>query len=176
MARGMAAGEPIVSQAQNKAFDEGAERMGLGTSASAKERGRFVWDPKQNKLVRPWEVEREEENFAKDAPVLVGRFYEGVPSPLGDGVVFQSRAQHRAYMREKGLTTIDDYNAPGGAWDRAEAKRKEGFASPEHRRDRQERIGRRLYEVEKMPQAKYDRVVREVAERRARRGQGTPTE
>jgi hypothetical protein len=173
MARGTAVGEKPVSQAQTNAWDENADRIGLGQGESAHERGMFVWDPIQQKLVRP--DERVEEERAIDAPIMVDRFYEGVPSPI-DGTVFQSRRQHRQYMKDRGLTTTDDYDKPGGYWDRAEQRRAAPFSTAEQHRDRQERIGRRLYEVLKMPQEKYDREVREIARRRAERGPAVPTQ
>lgn len=175
MARGTVVGEQVVSQAQSRAFDEGAERIGLGKSDRAKERGRFVWDEKRQKLVRPWEVEMDETKEARFAPISTDRHYEGVASPI-DGTVFQSRRQYQAYCKAKGLANASDYDKPGGAWDKAEAKRAQRFATPEQQRDRQERIGRRLYEIEKMSQSKYDRECREIEQRRRARGPGTPTE
>lgn len=176
MARGTVVGEAVVSQAQSKAWDENADRIGLGKSESAKERGVFVWDPKVGKLVRPWEREMDETAEARSAPIMVDRFYEGVPSPRGDGVVFQSRRQHREYMKAHNLTTIDDFNSPGGQWDRAAERRKAPFSDPKVRRERRDAIGRRLYEVEKMSSAQYERVCREVERRRRERGPGSPTE
>jgi hypothetical protein len=171
----MANGEAVVSQAQTKAFDEGYDRAGLGRSRGAKERGSFVWDSERKKLVRPWEIEMDQTRMAKFAPISVDRHYENVRSPI-DGHVFRSRRDHKEYMRRKGLTTIDDYNAPGGAWDKAEAKRAQGFAAPEQKRVRRDAIGKRLYEIEKLPQKVYDKQVREVAIRRAKRGTAEPTE
>lgn len=173
--RGTVVGERVQSQAQTEAWDENAERIGLGKGETAKERGVFVWDEKQQKLVRPWEKDMDDTQEARFAPISVDRHYEGVVSPI-DGTVFQSRRQHKQYMKDRGLTTADDYDKPGGAWDQAEKRRAAPFSTPEQHRERKERIGRRLYEIEKMPQAKYEREVKEAALRRARRGPGMPTE
>ena len=175
MARGIAAGERVVSQANTEAYDQGYDASGLGKSKRSKERGSWVWDDKAGKLVRPWEHDWGNTKTARSAPISVDRHYEGVPSPI-DGTVFQSRRQHREYMRARNLTTIDDFNGKGGQWERAEAKRALKLSTPESRKDRRERIGRRMYEIEKTPQAKYDREVKAAAVKRARRGTAVPTE
>jgi hypothetical protein len=95
MARGMVNNEPIVSQAQTKAFDEGYER----TFGDRKpQRGRFIYDPAQGKCV-PADDYRAPERAA-DAPILSGRFYENTAAT--DGVDIGSRAKHRAYMKDRG--------------------------------------------------------------------------
>lgn len=176
MARGTVVNEPVVSQANTAAFRDGYDRSGLGTSPSAKEKGPFVWDPKQGKLVRPWEYDFGNTNRAISAPISVDRHYEGVRSPI-DGTVFQSRRQHRTYMKARGLCTTDDFDKPGGYWDRMDAAKKKGLAaSPETKRQRRDRIGRRLYEISKKDQKTYDREARDVLLRRAKRGRHTPTE
>jgi hypothetical protein len=164
----MVVGERVQSQAQTREFDEGYDRT-FGTERS-KERGVFVWDDKLGKMVRPWEKGVDETPEARHAPINCDRHYENVPSPI-DGHVFRSRRDHQEYMKARGLAIASDYDRPGGHWDRAEAKRAEGFSSAEHRRARQELIGRRLYEIEKMPQKQYDRQVEEARRRRAARTQ-----
>jgi hypothetical protein len=172
MARGTAAGERVISQAGTETFRSEYDRI---FGERAPKRGRWVQDPETGELVDAESYAPPER--AIDAPICAGRFYENVPSPLGDGKVFASRSDYNGYLREKGLTPTADYDKPGGEWDRAEARRQNGLAaSPESRRDRQERLGRHLYEVEKMPQAKYDKQVREVERRRRERGPGIPTE
>lgn len=158
--RGTVIGESVVSRAETKEYDEGHERT--FNKPTGERGGSWVWDPKANDgrggLVRPWEKGVEEERRALDAPVMAGRFYENVVSPL-DGHVFTSRADYQRYCRERGVTNTSDYDGPGGEWERAAKKREQGFAAPEHKKARQEIIGRRLYEVSKIPQAKYDRQV-----------------
>jgi len=176
MARGIAANEPVVSQAQTRAFDEGADRIGLGKSRASKERGVWVLDRATGRLVRPWEAtELDETRPAKHAPISVDRHYEGVRSPI-DGTVFQSRRQHKQYMKDRGLTTADDFNAKGGYWDKAALKRAQGLSTTEHKRDRRDRIGKRLYEVEKLPQKAYDQQVQAADRKRRERGTAVPTE
>ena len=109
--------------------------------------------------LRPWEKGITEEQRALDAPIIVGREYEGVVSPI-DGHVFTGRTDYYRYCKEKNLTPAADYDKPGGTWDKAAEARKTAFTSPEAKRARQDVIGRRLYEVEKMPQAKYEREVK----------------
>jgi len=175
MARGTVVNEQVVSMANTESFREGYDRSGLGTSASAKDKGRFVWDPERKALVRPWEVDMDTTRMAKHASVIVGREYENVPSPRGDHV-FTGRTDYNRYMKRHNLANASDFDRPGGCWDKAEAKRKQGFSTPEQQKDRRDRIGRRLYEIEKMPQKKYEEQVREASIRRAKRGTATPTD
>ena len=76
MARGMVVGEAIVSQAQTKAFDEGYERT---FGARKPQRGRWVWDAAQGKLVSA-------EDYVPPAAktgtgIMVDRFMEGERAP-----------------------------------------------------------------------------------------------
>lgn len=171
MARGMANNEAIVSQANTKAYEEGYDRAGLGKAP--REPGRFVW--RDGKLVNAADVEMDETRMAVSAPVIVGRQYENVPSPRGDHV-FTGRTDYNRYMKRHNLTHVSDFDSPGGQWERQAKEKSQGFSSEKQRRDRRERIGRRLYEVEKMPQKQYDAQVREAAIKRAQRGTAEPTE
>jgi hypothetical protein len=89
---------------------------------------------------------------ARNAPVMVDRFYENTSVPVYEnGQVKQvdigSRKRHREYMRQRGLTTADDFDKPGGEWERA-AKEREQRAKgifPDARERRQE-LGRIAYE------------------------------
>jgi putative FmdB family regulatory protein len=51
------------------------------------------------------------------------RHYEGLRAP--DGSDISSRTKHRAYMKAKGLTTVDDYT---GTWKRQAQERAERLA------------------------------------------------
>jgi len=62
----------------------------------------------------------EPDPHAKNAPIMVDRFYEGTKGPEGEDL--GSRRKHRAFMREKGLTTMDDYKE---TWAKAEQQRKD---------------------------------------------------
>jgi hypothetical protein len=135
MARGMVNNEPIVSQAQTKAFDEGYER----TFGDRKpQRGRFIYDPAQGKCV-PADDYRAPERAA-DAPILSGRFYENTAAT--DGVDIGSRAKHRAYMKDRGLAPADDFSP--GYYERI---RKE--AQEQTRKSRREALERKFYEISK---------------------------
>ena len=135
MARGTANGEPIVSQAQNRAFDEGYDRT-FGTERG--ERGRFVWDEAQKKLVRAEDYVPLER--AVNAPILSGRFYENTKAT--DGTDIGSRSKHRRYMSERGLTSSSDFSP----------RYYEGIKRERERAakaSRRETIARKLYEITK---------------------------
>ena len=57
-----------------------------------------------------------------DAALWNDRSYAGLAST--DGVAIDSRSKHRAYMRERGLTTADDFS---DEWRRAADKRADFF-------------------------------------------------
>lgn len=115
MARGTAAGEPVVSQANTDGFRDGYART-FGDKPV--QRGRWVWDRELGKFVDAASYVPPEE--AKDAPVMVGRFYEEVgPSPV-DGSEINSRAKHREHMKRHGLTLMDDFK---GEWARKAEQR-----------------------------------------------------
>jgi len=135
--RGTAAGEPIVSQARTREFDEGYDRT-FGDHPPI--RGKWVMTP--HGLVPADEYVPE--SRALDAPVMVGRFYENMTAQ--DGTDISTRARHRAYMREKGLTTIDDYK---GEWAKAQEKRAEIAQGKMPSKTRREAIARKMYEIDK---------------------------
>jgi hypothetical protein len=63
-----------------------------------------------------------------DAPIASGRFYENTSIPVYEnGQVKQidvgSRQKHRTFLKDRGLTTADDYDKPGGEWERAAKER-----------------------------------------------------
>jgi hypothetical protein len=135
MARGMVVGEAIVSQANSEDFRSGYER----TFGDRKpQRGRWVWDEAQGRLVPADEYRAPER--AVDAPILAGRFYENTCAT--DGADIGSRAKHRVYMRDRGLASADDFSP--GYYERV---RKD--AQEQHRKERRETIARRLYEIDK---------------------------
>ncbi len=157
MARGMAAGEKIVSQAQSRAFDEGADRIGLGRSRQSRERGKWILDPKTGKLVRPWEYTGPTAELAKNAPIASGRFYEEAgPSPI-DHSEINSKRKYREHMRRYDVTNASDYEK---TWQQAEKERakavlpgKEFLEKGVHRpqgydaKEIKEAIGRSIYEL-----------------------------
>ena len=69
---------------------------------------------------------------AIDHPCGSDRIYDGLKTL--DGVDVSTKAKHRAYMKERGLTTADDYR---GEWTRAAAQRAESLAGndPSRRED-----------------------------------------
>jgi hypothetical protein len=135
MARGMVVGEAIVSQANSEDFRSGYER----TFGDRKpQRGRWVWDEAQGQLVPADEYRAPER--AVDAPILAGRFYENTCAT--DGSDIGSRQKHRAYMKDRGLAPADDFSP--GYYERVRTQ-----AQEQHRKERREKIARRLYEIDK---------------------------
>lgn len=135
MARGTVNGEPVVSQANNDAYREGYTRA-LGDRPV--QRGKWVWDEAQQKLVRAEDYCPPER--AVNAPILVDRFYEGVKAT--DGTDIGSRRKHRAYMKAHGLTTADDFGP--GYFTRIKREREAAT-----KKERREVIARRMWEIDK---------------------------
>lgn len=135
MARGTVNGEPVVSQAATDDFREGYSRT-FGDKPV--QRGRWVWDEAQQKLVKAEDYVPPER--AVDAPILVDRFYEGAKAT--DGTDIGSRRKHRAYMKAHGLTTMDDF---GPGYFQRLKREKEAAA----KKERREVIARRMYEIDK---------------------------
>ena len=76
------------------------------------------------------------ERFFETVPALAlsnalagDRHYDGLRAT--DGTDISSRSKHRAYMREKNLTTADDFTQ---TWAKAEAQRREIFAGQDSTR------------------------------------------
>lgn len=106
------------------------------------QRGKWVWDEAQMKLVRAEDYIPPER--AVDAPIMVDRFYEGQVTP--DGVDIGSRRKHRQYMRDNGLTTSDDFTE---TWKKAAAVRERSRTEGAPDSARREQVGRAMYELEK---------------------------
>lgn len=61
---------------------------------------------------------------------------ESFVSPV-DGTVITTRPQREAYMREHGLAYTEDYNKPGGFWEKAQRARADylaGKTNPDSKR------------------------------------------
>ena len=84
------------------------------------------------------------EEKAINAPIMMDRFYENTAAP--DGTDIGSRRRHREYMRERGLTTADDYT---GTWQQAARERERIVAGDVDHAERREAIGRAAYELSK---------------------------
>ena len=136
MARGMAAGEPIVSQARTEEYDKGYDAA-FGADRKP-ERGRWIWDPERKELVRAEDYVPP--SRAVDAPVMVGRFYETMQTV--DGADITSRAKHKAYCEREGVTPFSDYS-PGWFEGVQKAKRREA------KKSRREAIERAFYKMQK---------------------------
>lgn len=77
-----------------------------GFGEGTKEKGRFIWDKAQEKLVRAEDYVPPSE--ALSAPIMVDRFYEGLKSP--DGVDIGSRGKYRDYLKATGLAPGSDFS------------------------------------------------------------------
>lgn len=144
MARGMVVGEPIVSQAQTKAFDEGYERTFGERPANV--RGRYVYVAELGRCVKVGEDWRPTD--AERVPVVGDSHYDGLQAT--DGTDISTRTRHREYMRRHGLTTVDDFTETF----KAKAKEREAYFTEdrgpaEESKHRRETIGRAIYELEK---------------------------
>jgi hypothetical protein len=142
MARGTVIGEPVVSQANSAAFDEGYDRV-FGKDRQPV-RGRWVYDPVQQKCVPADEYQPPER--AINAPIMMDRFYEGVRAT--DGTDIGSRRKHRQYMKDHGLTTADDFK---GEWAKAKAKRDDMKAGKWHDPRRREVLERAFWKINGKP-------------------------
>lgn len=132
--RGTAAGEPVVSQANTKEFAEGHERV-FGNKRA--QRGKWIWDAEQEKLV-PADEYRPPER-ALDAPIMSGRFYEN--QAMTDGTPVGSRRRYAQWLKDHDATHASDYS--------------DGFRARLHKeRERtqekeiRETVGRTVYQLE----------------------------
>lgn len=102
--RGTVIGEKVVSRARTEEFDAGYDRT-FGKDRKP-QRGRWIWDEAQQKLVAADEYVPP--SRALDAPILAGRFYENTKAT--DGTDIGSRAKHAAYMKANGIAAASDFS------------------------------------------------------------------
>jgi hypothetical protein len=135
MARGSAVNESIQSQAATEEYRSEHERI-FGDRPI--QRGRWIWDEAQQKLVRAEDYRPPER--ATNAPILMDRFYENTAAT--DGTDIGSRRKHRRYMKDRGLAPADDFSPGWYAKEKAAQKR-------EQDRSRRETLGRAIYKMDK---------------------------
>ena len=127
-------------------------------------RARYVHRPDHPKastfgMVDVRELIEEPAERAIDAPIMVGRFYEGAfvdrmepDEKKGMAKLNRydvgTRKRHREYMKRYDLATADDFNKPGGYWERAAKEREQVSKGENDRKERREAIGKAMYEVE----------------------------
>jgi hypothetical protein len=99
--RGMVAGQPIVTQAQSKEFDEGYQRI-FGKGGG--ERGRFIY--RDGQLVR---VDADWTDAERRAETLTEEIVHG-NTKTTDGVDISSRKKRRDYMRAVGVADAGDFS------------------------------------------------------------------
>jgi hypothetical protein len=100
-----------------------------GFGEGTKEKGRFIWDESQQKLVRYEDYVPP--SRALDAPIITDRHYEGARAT--DGTDIGSRRKHQEYMKLNGLAPANDFSP--SYYDRV---RKEKAA--EEKRERREAV------------------------------------
>ena len=120
MARGMVAGEGIVSQAATDEFREGHERV-FGERQSG-QRGRWIYDAELGRLVRAEDYRPPAQ--ALNAPIIADRIHEGTTIHDGERVVdIGSRQKRRDFMRRTGLEDAGDASRSYLAGQRREQER-----------------------------------------------------
>lgn len=140
MARGMVVNEPIVSQAQTRAFDEGYDAAGLGKSEEAKERGRFVWDAERKCLVRAEDYRPPPAKCGTE--IMADRVHEGTFFDAGNGMEdIGSKSKRRQFMKAHGLEDATDATPE---W-RESIKKQQAREDAQRRRAAMERAARELY-------------------------------
>lgn len=102
-------------------------------------RTRYRWDDETQRLV---EVGSDWVPTAR-VEINVDRNYENLG--LQDGTVVNSRRQHQAYMKEKGLTLADDFK---GVWAQQQKQREAMRRGDFDRKARREALGRAAYQLE----------------------------
>jgi hypothetical protein len=100
-------------------------------------RTRYRWDAAEQKLV---EVGADYTPPARHQ-INSDRHYENLA--LTDGTIINSRRQHRAYMKAKGLTLADDFK---GVWAKQAEERKRVTEGTHDREARREALGRAAFE------------------------------
>ena len=134
MARGMAAGEQIVSQAGTEEFREGFDR----TFGDRKpQRGRWVMTSKG--LVPASEYVPE--HFAVDAPILTDRVHEGQKAP--DGTPIDTRRKRAAWMKAADVVDYSDGESLRQKRSAEQAAKARGEFKPD--KELRDIIGRELY-------------------------------
>lgn len=103
---------------------------------------RYRWDKELGKLV---ELGSDEDLQAR-GQFITDSAYANLPEHLN------TRAKHRAYMRERGLALADDFKE---TWAKAGEKRAAYFRGEDPKR--KEQVRETFERVALMPQARYDR-------------------
>jgi hypothetical protein len=127
MARGMVNGEPVVSQANSKAYADNYERI-FGKDHKP-QRGRWSFGSS------------DDTRKALHAPIIADRIHEGTVSPI-DGSDIGSRAKRRAHMRAHG---VEDATDATPEW-RESIKRQQEREDDRGRRAAMDAAARTLYQ------------------------------
>lgn len=136
--RGMVAGQPIVTQAQSKEFDEGFDRI-FGKERKPVEKGRFVYSQEAGQVVKVGSGWTDAEQRALTA--TEGITYRNARAT--DGTDISSRTKHRNYLKANNLSMASDFKEH---WKKAEQHREAVQSGNADTRERREIIGRALHE------------------------------
>ena len=139
MARGTVVGEPVVSQAQTKEYDEGYERT-FGKDRKSV-RGRWVYDAALGKCVPADEYQAPEAKHGTG--IMVDRFMEGDRAP--DGSDIGSRRKRKDWMRATDSVEYDDFKGARERRAKDEAAHARGELKPD--KALREHLGRELYKA-----------------------------
>ncbi len=138
VARGIANGEPVVSQASTDEYRAGHDRV-FGEPQRNPGRRRYVLDQATGRLV---EVGSDWQEAPRRVPLVGDSYYDGLRSPV-DGSDISTRRKYREYLKATGYTNASDYTE---TWQRAAEERASPVQKDPGRRDE---IGRVVYELEK---------------------------
>jgi hypothetical protein len=105
-------------------------------------RATYWWNEAEGKLERiDYVPERTK------VPLIGDQVYENATPLPGSGELLNTKAKHRAYMKEKGLTTMDDFK---DTWAKAAVERQQALTpgAGYDRKRRREAISKALYMLE----------------------------
>lgn len=130
----------IKTRPVTKDYEAGFEKA-FGKSSG--QRGRWIWDPSQKKLVTPDKYRAPVR--ALDASIVMDRQYENMASPI-DGADIGSRRKHREYMKRHGLVMSEDYREHNKKAAADRAARIQGTHAGDRKEVREE-LNRAWYQV-----------------------------
>ena len=106
----------------------------MTTYVTDKDTGKLVtkqeWEAKHG----PWPRRTER---PKNSAMYGDRHYENqvlYGAQNGKPTVINSRKQHRQFMKDNNLTTIDDFNGKGGSWEKSAQARADNLAGKDSSR------------------------------------------
>jgi hypothetical protein len=141
--KGMVAGKPIKTGAQNDALDEG---WGRTFQPAERRPGKWVYDEHgvAHEVGAEWTGEAPKAHWNTEGVV-----YSNLQAT--DGTPIDSRKKHREYMRANNLSMASDFTEH---WKKAEKQREEIQSGRADSKERKEIIGRAFHEARNKPRGK----------------------